>query len=114
MLCDSHSTKPSSSIVGTSEFGFIFRYSAVLVTPCSMPALMRSYFRPSSPAHHSAFFTLTEFMRPQILSISSEPDGLAVAARVAGDEVTAIQLPDRLAAAELVVVVDGDDAVPAA
>ena len=71
MACDSHSTKPSSSIVGTSEFGFIFRYSGVLTTPYCMPASMRSYFRPSSSAAHSAFFTLTEFARPQIFSIRS-------------------------------------------
>src|SRR4051812_40942028 len=70
MVCDSHRTKPPSSIVGTSEFGFIFRYSGVLVTPNCMPASTRSYFSPSSSAAHSAFFTLTEFIRPQIFSIS--------------------------------------------
>src|SRR5262245_58441953 len=70
MLCDSHSTKPSSSIVGTSEFGFIFRYSGVLVTPNCIPASTRSYLRPSSSTHHSAFLTLTELVLPQIFSIS--------------------------------------------
>src|SRR3954468_5853240 len=70
MVCDSQSTKPSSSMVGTSEFGFIFRYSGVLVTPNCMPASTRSYLRPSSSTHHSAFFTLTELVRPQILSMS--------------------------------------------
>src|SRR6185503_1701914 len=70
MVCDSHSTKPSSSIVGTSEFGFIFMYSGVLVTPNCMPASVRSYLSPSSSATHSAFFTLTELILPQIFSMS--------------------------------------------
>src|SRR5438045_9248390 len=70
MVCDSHRMKPSSSIVGTSEFGFIFRYSGVLVTPNCMPASTRWYLRPSSSTHHSAFFTLTELVLPQIFSIS--------------------------------------------
>src|SRR5687767_15896260 len=113
MVCDSHSLKPSSSMVGTSAVGFISRYSGVLFTPCSIPALMRSYFRPSSSAAHSAFLTLTELLRPQIVSIS-EPDGLPIAARIAGGEVAAVEPPDELRAAELVVIVDGDDAVPAA
>src|SRR5919197_4485202 len=137
MLCDSHSTKPSSSIVGTSEFGFIRRYSAVFVTPCSMPASTRSYLRPSSSAAQSAFFTLTEFVRPQIFSMAGsksgtdhvylrrketwavpvfrglETDCLAVAPRVARDEVAAVELPDKLRGSELVVVVDRDDAVAA-
>src|SRR4029434_294514 len=39
---------------------------------------------------------------------------LAVAARIAGGEVTAIELPDHLAAAELVVVVHRHDLVAAA
>src|SRR5882672_9394367 len=75
MLCDSHSTKPSSSMVGTSPVGFILRYSGVLLTPNCMPASMRSYFRPSSSAAHSAFFTLTELVLPQILSMVSPKIG---------------------------------------
>src|SRR4051812_44579700 len=119
MVCDSHSTKPSSFIVGTRPVGFIFRYSGVLLTPNCSPASMRSYFRPSSSTVQSAFFTLTELTRPQIFSIdpqkqASESHRLAVAPRVAGDEIAAFQLPDGLAAAELVVVVDRDDAVAAA
>src|SRR5438874_8594241 len=120
--------KPSSSIVGTSEFGFILRYSGVLVTPCSMPASMRWYLRPSSSMAHSAFFTLTELTRPQIFSISPpnqgqttlfsqaclKPDGLSVTARVARDEVAAVERPDELRGSELVVVVDGDDVMAAA
>src|SRR6266513_1214446 len=39
---------------------------------------------------------------------------LPVAARIAGGKVAAVELPDHLAAAELVVVVHGDDAMPAA
>src|SRR4051812_41738716 len=74
MVCDSHRIRPSSSIVGTSEFGFIRRYSGVLVTPNCMPASTRSYLSPSSSAHHSAFFTLTELVRPQIFSISVRLD----------------------------------------
>src|SRR5207249_7321306 len=70
MLCDSHSTKPSSSMVGTSPVGFILRYSGVLLTPNCMPASMRSYFSPSSSAAQSAFFTFTELVLPQILSIN--------------------------------------------
>src|SRR5688572_7024517 len=106
-------------MVGTREFGFIFWYSGVFTTPCSMPASMRSYLSPSSSIAHSAFFTLTELTRPQTLSIrpqrqASEPYGLAVAARVAGGEVAAVELPDQLRAAELVVVIDVDDAVAAA
>ena len=70
MECDSHRMKPSSSMVGTRPFGFILRYSGVLTTPNCMPASMRSYSRPSSSRHQSAFFTLTEFVRPQIFSIA--------------------------------------------
>src|SRR5688572_20755532 len=118
MLCDSHSTKPSSSMVGTTEFGFIAMYSGVFTTPNCMPASTRSYFRPSSSAAHSAFFTLTELTRPQILSTSpprqaSVAHRLAVAPQVAGGEVAAVELPDHLAAAELVVVVDRDHLVAA-
>src|SRR5436190_14231840 len=99
MVCDSHSTKPSSSIVGTSELGFIFRYSGVLVTPNCMPASTRSYLRPSSSTHHSAFLTLTELTRPQTFNIdpqrqASEADRLAIAARVARGVVAAVELPD--------------------
>src|SRR5256712_5916359 len=108
MLCDSHSTKPSSSMVGTSPVGFILRYSGVLLTPNCMPASMRSYFRPSSSAAHSAFFTFTELVLPQILSMVfrfSKAYGLSVAARIARGQITAIELPDQLRAAELVVVI---------
>src|SRR2546422_2606339 len=75
MLCDSHSTKPSSSMVGTSPVGFILRYSGVLFTPNCMPASMRSYLTPSSSRAQSAFFTLTEFVLPQILSMVSPESG---------------------------------------
>src|SRR6266480_127870 len=75
MLCDSHSTKPSSSMVGTSPVGFILRYSGVLLTPNCMPASMRSYLTPSSSRAQSAFFTLTEFVLPQILSMVSPESG---------------------------------------
>src|SRR6266571_8291953 len=75
MLCDSHSTKPSSSMVGTSPVGFILRYSGVLLTPNCMPASMRSYFSPSSSAAHSAFFTFTELVLPQIFSMVSPKSG---------------------------------------
>ena len=71
MECDSHRTKPSSSMVGTSPVGFMARYCWVLLTPNWRPASMRSYFRPSSSAAQSAFFTLTELMRPQIFSIQN-------------------------------------------
>src|SRR3989454_358115 len=113
MLCDSHSTKPSSSMVGTSPVGFILRYSGVLLTPNCMPASMRSYFSPSSSAAQSAFFTFTELVLPQILSINvvcpcfrfSKAYGLAVSAGIAGGKITAVELPDQLRAAELVVVI---------
>src|SRR5439155_24523192 len=48
------------------------------------------------------------------VSSVSEADRLAVAARVARGEVAAVELPDELPAAELVVIVDGHDAVAAA
>src|SRR4029450_7345825 len=137
MECDSHSTKPSSSIVGTSPVGFIFRYSGVLLTPNCRPASMRWYWSPSSSAAHSTFFTFTEFVLPQIFNIAPpksdteirdgprfispvilgkrgpslffgrspfsrlEAHGLTVAARIAGSEVAAVELPDELRAAEL-------------
>src|SRR5258705_13395274 len=114
MLCDSHSLKPSSSIVGTRPVGFIFRYSGVLLTPKCRPASMRSYLRPSSSAAQSAFFTLTELTRPQIFSMVLESYCLSISARIAGREVAAVELPDELRGAELVVVVHGHDPVPAA
>src|SRR5690606_21358908 len=64
----------------------------------------------------SAFFTLTEFVRPQIFSIRfapSESDRLPVAARIARREIAAVQLPDKLRAAELVVIVHRHDPMPA-
>src|SRR5260221_6272092 len=79
-----------------------------------MPASMRSYLSPSSSAAQSAFLTLTELTRPQIFSMSSEPYGLSIPTRIACSQVAAVQLPDQLPAAELVVVVHGDDPVPAA
>src|SRR6266481_1596548 len=75
MACDSHSTKPSSSMVGTSPVGFILRYSGVLLTPNCMPASMRWYLSPNSSRAQSAFFTLTEFVLPQILSMVSPESG---------------------------------------
>src|SRR2546422_9060268 len=128
MLCDSHSTKPSSSMVGTSPVGFILRYSGVLLTPNCMPASMRSSLTPSSSRAQSAFFTLTEFVLPQILSMVSPESGtdhvflcptgkkrglslilkaygLAVSAGIARGKITAVELPDQLRAAELVVVI---------
>src|SRR5215212_9178347 len=117
MVCDSQRTKPSSSMVGTRPVGFMRRYSGVLFTPNCMPASIRSYLSPSSSATQSAFFTFTELTRPQIFSMRtllSKSDGLAVAARVADRQVAALQLPKHLRAAELVVVVDVDDAVAAA
>src|SRR5713226_5350258 len=75
MACDSHSTKPSSSRVGTSELGFIFLYSGDCTTPYCMPASTRSYLTPSSSRAQSAFFTLTEFVLPQILSMVSPESG---------------------------------------
>src|SRR5207302_10850866 len=75
MACDSHSTKPSSCRVGTGELGFIFLYSGDCTTPYCMPASTRSYFRPSSSAAHSAFFTFTELVLPQILSMVSPESG---------------------------------------
>src|SRR3989442_8680329 len=75
MLCDSHSTKPSSSMVGTSPGGFILRDSGDLLTPNCMPASMRSYFRPSSSAAESAFFTFTELVLPHILRMVSPESG---------------------------------------
>src|SRR6266850_6646028 len=71
MLCDSHSVKPSSSMVGTRPVGFMRRYSGVLFTPCSMPASTRSYLRPSSSAAQSAFLTFTELTRPQIFNMTT-------------------------------------------
>src|SRR5712691_5730223 len=116
MLCDSHSLKPSSSIVGTRPVGFIFRYSGVLLTPKCKPASMRSYLRPSSSAAHSAFLTLTELTRPQIFNIKKflKAGRLTIPARVARCEIAAVELPEELRGAELVVVVHGDDPVPAA
>src|SRR5512135_3645020 len=116
MACDSHSTKPSSSMVGTRPFGLSLRYSGVLTTPNCMPASTRSKGSPSSSQHHSTFLTLTELGRPQIFNIAfpSESDGLPVASRVARGQIATVQLPDHLRAAELVVVVDRDDAVAAA
>src|SRR6266403_1802553 len=131
MACDSPSTKPSSSMVGTSPLGFILRYSGVLLTPNCIPASMRSYFRPSSSAAHSAFFTFTELVLPQIFSMVSPKSGtdhvsflyrpaknvvcpcflfskaygLAVSTGIAGGKITAVELPDQLRAAELVVVI---------
>src|ERR687887_369600 len=73
MLGDSHSTKPSSSIVGTSALGLSFLYSGVSTTPNCRPASMRSYRRPSSSAVQRTFFTFTELVLPQIFSIASHP-----------------------------------------
>src|SRR3972149_1405062 len=123
MLCDSHRMKPSSSSVGTRPLGFILRYSGVSTTPDCMPASMRSYGRLSSSRHQSAFFTLTELVRPQIFSIVSPRNpaawplktcGLSISARIARRQVAAVEPPDQLAAAELVVVVHRDDPVAAA
>src|SRR5512146_62654 len=115
MACDSHSTNPSSSMVGTSPLGLSLRYSGVLTTPYCIPASTRSNGTPSSSQHHSTLRTLTELARPQIFSIafSLETNRLSVAARIARREVAAVELPDHLRAAELVVVVDRDDAVAA-
>src|SRR5213082_1698213 len=36
---------PNSLVPTIDDDGFIFRYSGVLVTPCSMPALTRKYLK---------------------------------------------------------------------
>src|SRR3990172_8061018 len=69
MALDSHRMRPLSSIVGTRPFGFIFLYQGSFTTPNCRPASRRSYASPSSSAHQSTFFTLTELVRPQIFSI---------------------------------------------
>src|SRR5262249_3353183 len=115
IVCDSQMMKPSSSTVGTRPLGFILRYSGVLTTPKFRPASMRSYCKPSSSSDHSTFLTLTELTRPQTLIIdgSSETRGLTVATGVARRKPAAVHLPDHLAAAELVVVVHGNEAMAA-
>ena len=64
MALDSHSTKPSSSMVGTSPLGFIARYSGMSVPPKAPPTSARPYARSSSAQHHRTFCTLEEFERP--------------------------------------------------
>src|SRR5437868_8388228 len=78
-----------------------------------MPASMRSYFKPSSSAVHSAFLTFTELTRPQIFNML-KAHRLPIAPRIARDEVAALERPDELRAAELVVVIEGHDAMAAA
>src|SRR5436190_17374900 len=58
--------RPPSSMVGTTPFGFIFRYQGWSLPPNAMPTSTRSYFTPHSSAAHSTFMTLIEFARPQI------------------------------------------------
>src|SRR5437867_577189 len=70
MVLDSQTTKPSSSIVGTSPLGLSLRNSGVLTTPWCLPASMRSYAMPASSQHHSTFCTLTESALPQIFSMN--------------------------------------------
>src|SRR3954468_20432873 len=56
-------------MVGIRPLGLRARYAGVSTTPKAMPASMRSNGRSSSAQHHSTFWTLIEFLRPQILSM---------------------------------------------
>src|SRR3954454_4311954 len=60
-------------MVGIRPLGLRARYSGVSTTPKAMPASMRSKGRSSSAQHHSTFWTLIEFVRPQILSMFHLP-----------------------------------------
>src|SRR5262245_20918259 len=69
MAFDSHRTRPPSSMVGTRPFGFIRRYSGVPTTPKAMPASIRRCATPTSASAHITFCTLTEFVRPQTVTM---------------------------------------------
>src|SRR5215210_6962158 len=56
-------------MVGIRPLGLRARYSGVSTTPKAIPASMRLKGRSSSAQHHSTFWTLIEFVRPQILSM---------------------------------------------
>src|SRR5215204_4376946 len=60
-------------MVGIRPLGLRARYSGVSTTPKAIPASMRSKGRSSSAQHHSTFWTLIEFVRPQILSMLHLP-----------------------------------------
>src|SRR5215218_1616748 len=56
-------------MVGIRPLGLRARYAGVSTTPKAIPASMRLKGRFSSAQHHSTFWTLIEFVRPQILSM---------------------------------------------
>src|SRR5215208_8399541 len=60
-------------MVGIRPLGLRARYAGVSTTPKAMPASMRSNGRSSSAQHHSTFWTLIEFVRPQIMSMLHLP-----------------------------------------
>src|SRR3546814_190083 len=82
MLFDSHSTNPSSSMVGTRPFGFMARYSGVRLPPNGPPTSTRSNGSPSSAQVQRAFMTLLDVVRPQIFSMERYPLAVSVSRRI--------------------------------
>src|SRR5690606_5555428 len=58
-------------------FGFSARYHGSSFLPYASPASCRATGKPSSAAHQSTFCTLTEFVRPQIVSTAAVPGSVA-------------------------------------
>src|SRR5689334_8363613 len=86
MTFDSHSWSGPSTIVGTSAFGFIARYSGGLVTPKAAPASTRSKGTPSHCAARTTLRTLMDEMRPQTFSTDApSANRLADGGRQRGD-----------------------------
>src|SRR4051812_49167254 len=75
----SQTTVPSSSITGTRRLGFIDANSSVSRPPNGPPASIRSCGISSSPTAHITFWTLIEFLRPQMRSMSGAAQGAALA-----------------------------------
>src|SRR5215210_436298 len=71
MTFDSQRMKPSSSMVGTTLFGFIARYSGVKPKAPAMSIRLKGRF--NSSEHQTTFCRLLEFARPQIVSMAASP-----------------------------------------
>src|SRR5215207_7960825 len=69
MTFDSQRTKPSSSMVGTTLFGFRARYSGVKPKAPAMSMRLKGRF--NSSQHQTTFCRLLEFARPQIVSMAA-------------------------------------------
>src|SRR5205823_4391681 len=67
----SHMIRSPSLTVGTSPFGFSFKYSGSLLPPNGPPISTRSNGRSSSAQHHSTFCTFEDVDRPQIFSMET-------------------------------------------